>query len=402
MPEIIACPQCKGKLKLPEALLGKKVRCPDCKNTFVAGASAPVAAPPPLPQFKQGVAAPPIRRPVPPPAEVVEIDADDLIVEEEAPRSRGSSGNHRRREEVTDAPRPRKRRDDYDDEDDDRPRSRRRRDDYDEDDRPRRRKRQREDDYSDDEEDLDPEEARRRARAERAAWRTADIGVILHGIGNWLCVGSASLVLLSMFILLIMLATKSGSLGMFRFLGVLYVIAFVLWCINIILADVGYGFWIAAPSRYGAKGLAIGCMVVGALIPIFLLVIVFTGASAIDSGLQGRVGGFGSTLAGMGVMAILTLVLEVARLTLFPLFLWAGGRAMRAREFTDSALRLAIVTPSTIIGTVLLSWLINAVMPLNEAAVWIGMFTSMMVAGTVLAMFLWGAITLSNARSVLP
>jgi hypothetical protein len=387
MPEIIACPQCKGKLKLPEALLGKKVRCPDCKNTFVAGASAPVAAPPPLPQFKQGVAAPPIRKPAPPPAEVLEIDADDLIVEEEAPRSRGSSGNHRRREEVTDAPRPRTRRDDYDDE-------------YD---RPRRRKRPREDDYYDDDEDLDPQEAKRKAKEERAAWRTADIGVLLHGIANWLCVGAGGLALLTLFIGFVMLATKSPpGLGMARFTAVLQMIGFVLWGINLILADIGYGFWIVAPSRHGAKGLAIGCMVVGSLIPIFILVIIFTGASAVDSGLQGQVGGFGTTLAGLGVMAIITAILEVSRLTLFPLFLWAGGKAMRDKSFTSSAVQLAIVTPSVLVGTILFAWLLNAIVPLGHATPWIILFTAMMVVGTWLAIVLWGAITCGNARRVLP
>jgi predicted Zn finger-like uncharacterized protein len=48
MPEIVNCPQCERKLRVPEELLGKKVKCPTCENTFTASvASTGVAAPPP-------------------------------------------------------------------------------------------------------------------------------------------------------------------------------------------------------------------------------------------------------------------------------------------------------------------------------------------------------------------
>lgn len=36
MPEIIRCPQCERKLKVPEHLLGKAVKCPTCGDTFTA------------------------------------------------------------------------------------------------------------------------------------------------------------------------------------------------------------------------------------------------------------------------------------------------------------------------------------------------------------------------------
>ena len=36
MPAITACPNCQRQLKVPENLLGKTVRCPSCKQTFVA------------------------------------------------------------------------------------------------------------------------------------------------------------------------------------------------------------------------------------------------------------------------------------------------------------------------------------------------------------------------------
>jgi hypothetical protein len=46
MPEIIECPQCGRKLRMPETLLGKTVKCPGCATAFRAGAE-PQYAPPP-------------------------------------------------------------------------------------------------------------------------------------------------------------------------------------------------------------------------------------------------------------------------------------------------------------------------------------------------------------------
>ena len=48
MPEIINCPQCERKLRVPEELLGQSVKCPTCGTTFTASAAS--AAPPPMPE----------------------------------------------------------------------------------------------------------------------------------------------------------------------------------------------------------------------------------------------------------------------------------------------------------------------------------------------------------------
>jgi predicted Zn finger-like uncharacterized protein len=58
MPETIRCPQCGRELRVPDSLLGKKVKCPSCATTFsapVPGAGTPgegyeqVPEPPPGP-----------------------------------------------------------------------------------------------------------------------------------------------------------------------------------------------------------------------------------------------------------------------------------------------------------------------------------------------------------------
>ena len=36
MPEIVSCPDCDRKLRVPDNLLGKKVKCPSCGNMFTA------------------------------------------------------------------------------------------------------------------------------------------------------------------------------------------------------------------------------------------------------------------------------------------------------------------------------------------------------------------------------
>jgi hypothetical protein len=49
MPEIIACPDCGRKLRVPDDLLGRKVKCPGCGVNFTASVVGG-GAPPPIPQ----------------------------------------------------------------------------------------------------------------------------------------------------------------------------------------------------------------------------------------------------------------------------------------------------------------------------------------------------------------
>jgi predicted Zn finger-like uncharacterized protein len=100
MPEVVSCPECAKKLRVPDNLIGKDVKCPTCGHTFTA--VIPSSAPPPPPKEEK---------------------------EEEEPTYRVL----RRRDEEEDRPRRRSRRVD-EDEDDEPRRSRPRRYDDDEDD----------------------------------------------------------------------------------------------------------------------------------------------------------------------------------------------------------------------------------------------------------------------------
>jgi predicted Zn finger-like uncharacterized protein len=49
MPNTIHCPSCSRELRVPDELIGKKVKCPACATTFTASVAGPEAAPPAAP-----------------------------------------------------------------------------------------------------------------------------------------------------------------------------------------------------------------------------------------------------------------------------------------------------------------------------------------------------------------
>jgi len=62
MPEIVSCPSCGKQLRVPDSLLGKNVKCPQCATTFIGGASAGPEPVEPAPAWDRGEDAGP-RRP---------------------------------------------------------------------------------------------------------------------------------------------------------------------------------------------------------------------------------------------------------------------------------------------------------------------------------------------------
>jgi predicted Zn finger-like uncharacterized protein len=49
MPDVITCPKCDRKLRVPDELMGQEVKCPTCSTTFTASGTPPSPPPPPLP-----------------------------------------------------------------------------------------------------------------------------------------------------------------------------------------------------------------------------------------------------------------------------------------------------------------------------------------------------------------
>jgi predicted Zn finger-like uncharacterized protein len=147
MPEFISCPDCQRKLRVPDDLLGKKVKCPRCNVMFTATSASRDA--------------------------VVTRDYYD------------DARQRRRDDDDYDQPRPRRRReDDYDD-------------DYD---RPRRR---RDDDYEEDYQDS--------PRRRRAGWKRVCTGLNVYSIGIWIWCGGLLLFSLGVAIAMLLGPSNGGD-----------------------------------------------------------------------------------------------------------------------------------------------------------------------------------------------
>jgi predicted Zn finger-like uncharacterized protein len=116
----ITCPSCQRRLRVPDDLLGKLVKCPSCADTFRAAASEPAPAAPPAHEEEP---APPInaqgeiiRGDVPPRSARPDRDREDDEYADRGPRRRGRDREDREEHEDRGSRRSRRRRDD-DDED---------------------------------------------------------------------------------------------------------------------------------------------------------------------------------------------------------------------------------------------------------------------------------------------
>src|SRR5438552_7695970 len=93
MAEIVNCPQCDRKLRVPDELLGKKVKCPTCGNTFNAEVEELSPSPPPAPR-------PEPRRPLGPPPGVARRRDDEEEDDEDDQREAALGRPRRRRRDV--------------------------------------------------------------------------------------------------------------------------------------------------------------------------------------------------------------------------------------------------------------------------------------------------------------
>jgi len=132
---VVTCPSCHAKLKAPETLIGKSVKCPGCSKPVLVRETASAPAPKPAAARSQAVA--PTRKKVREPID----DLDELDEDAPPPRKGAITKKPARRDDAYDAedePRPKKRKvveDDYDDEDAPRPKKGKARDDdYDDED----------------------------------------------------------------------------------------------------------------------------------------------------------------------------------------------------------------------------------------------------------------------------
>jgi hypothetical protein len=301
MPQIINCPDCERKLRVPDELLGKKVRCPTCSVMFRAvavGGSTPVEDP---------------------------IEEPD---EEPAPRRTAAA----RDERYSPSPRAGRRRvEDEDDEGEDIRLRRRREDDEDDDDY-----------YS---------ERRSSGRDKQAGWGKVRIGINLVMIGIWAWIAGVVLgglgVLLGVVLVggaLLSGSAQSGlaSLGAGGILllvsvGIYYLGAFA----ELVVRLIGYGLCMAAPAQRntGLRPLAITAFSLAIAYAVFsVLTIVVNGFTGFTSSLTGRASG---NAAGTG-LNILSVLCAIASFVVFMFFLRSVCNNARARHLAGSPIGVLI------------------------------------------------------------
>jgi predicted Zn finger-like uncharacterized protein len=104
MPNTIHCPSCNRELRVPDELLGKKVKCPACATTFTASVAGPEAAPQAAPQpaalQESEPSEPPRRRPIPD----EQVDEGGAYDQDFEPSARPSSARRSRGLAVMRAP----------------------------------------------------------------------------------------------------------------------------------------------------------------------------------------------------------------------------------------------------------------------------------------------------------
>ncbi len=162
MPVVVNCTKCQKKLKIPDELLGKKVKCPTCSAVFTAEASEAVAEDRPAPR---------------PAAKKPPVEEDDDVP---APKAKRKPVDDDDDEEVSAKPSKRKVVDDDDEDEPPKKMSKRKSDDDDDDDAPKKKsKRGRDDDDDDDDDDDRPSKRRGNLKPHRG------LIVLLLAIGGF-------------------------------------------------------------------------------------------------------------------------------------------------------------------------------------------------------------------------
>ncbi len=262
MAEITSCPECAKMLRVPDDLIGKKVRCPGCGLMFTAS----------LDRDDEDEEEKPRRRPS------RQIEEDDEPPTRKRPRSEGISDRRAsRRGDMDDDENDRPSRRRWEDEGEDRPRRRRDDEDYEDyDRRPRRSRRE----YYDEDDDYPG------GRRDRQAWRGVRTGIHLVILSGWLSLALYGIAILGGGLLFALGAVTfanmmgggpggappnpGGAVGIMGGVCILIAILGLMGLAQVILQVTGYGICMQVPGRQSAaRGLCIGaftCMIVGLLI----------------------------------------------------------------------------------------------------------------------------------------
>ncbi len=365
MPEIVACPECGRKLRVPDEFLGRKVKCPQCSAMFLAEAAGGGG--------KTGG----------------KSESGGKREESLADRAAARAAS-RKRDDEEEEDRPRSRRRDEEDEEEERPRSRRSSRDDDEDDRPSRRRGrdEDEDDYDDrpsrrsnrDRDYDDEDDDRRRGpspKQEKAGWKSVSFGLLFVIISNWLTVSYIAVSFLWTLMLFALLWT--GAYSIVGYLGYAVNILLLLMVIGHFVTNVtGHGFTLATPGRpdWSTKPLAISgfsCLASStacfALYMLWMVVIfgplafgIFFGATMRGQAmLAGQ--GAASTAPLMAVIALIGVLLNTAGSIVFMFYLNNVSLRGKRNDLARSVIACFIAVVAYILICTLLACLWVAMIP---------------------------------------
>jgi predicted Zn finger-like uncharacterized protein len=362
MPEIVSCPECGRKLKVPDDFLGKKVKCPQCSKTFTAEAESGGGGGGGKEKEKE---------------KDRDRDRDDDRRSSSRDRDRDDDRRSSRdrdrdddrtserrsgRDDDDDRGRGRGRDRDRDDDDDrDRGRSRRDRDD-DDDDRGRGRGR----DRDDDDDDRDRGRGRGGApRGEKAGWQSVTTGLLF--------------IIISVIIYLSIIPVYFLGIGLTWAAKSLTIAQGVAWLIllmgiaSMLVNLTGHVFNIGVTARppYSTKGLALSTLITTAVSYICYGLIMVMMLSLVLAAFAGA--GFG---AGMGMgpaaadsMAVLVLGLFctgtctiIAAFFLCCFFLRSVCVRVKREDLGRSVVAYMIAQTVAVVGYILLSFLVGLIM----------------------------------------
>jgi hypothetical protein len=166
-----------------------------------------------------------------------------------------------------------------------------------------------------------------------------------------------------------------------RFLAILAWLVLLSLSGNWVVAVVAEGFWLAAPWRSGARGLAIGLLVLNALILLHVKDIFLLIGGAADHGPNREPAQLG---------AVVFFLIEAARLTVLAAFLTGIGRNLRHSSLTTGAGILTVVTPLALGVLLTIVLIILNVADLTPTVLTV--VVCLMVVGKG-ALVLWGLFT---------
>jgi hypothetical protein len=287
MPQIITCPDCGRKLRVPDELIGKQVKCPDCKMKFTGGITTMPGAKP----VKTASARDP-------------DDDEQRVVTAPVGKKAGRAKENG------------------------------------EDERPSRRKkvgRRDEDDEDQTNEAYDEDRPRRRSSAEdrRKGWKMTLLGLNLLVYAVYTYLGTIAISLLGCMTLFLIgvggMATMDPDMAMGSLMGagigfiVLYILMGLGGLATTVLQTTGNGFCMAIPTKEGTgrKPLAIAtfCCICG----VILLELVTCGAMFAFRG-RGQLVGF------------LPMLVSIGYFVCYMLFLRAVAVAMREPDLAKQCL----------------------------------------------------------------